>query len=263
MKHFYLFSILLILLSNQTKAQKLKKDTISKKTLTKHTYRTEISPYSLTLRGGLTQFFGELGQQDMNGSMGLGFARSVNKNVTLDLEYTAGKFGGQQEQLFNSYFVNEYNLVEILVKWNLLEQFKKKKPTDYNLSVYGGLGLMFFSANAYDLTTDEVVRFSNSEVSKRNQLFLRWGNPRGKAGIKKTRERVIPIGTSLEFILSEKLKVGVDYRFYFIRTDKADATSGQRLVNPEEADSYSDTLNDKFSLLSISVTYSFAKLGKK
>ena len=122
---------------------------------------------------------------------------------------------------------------------------------------------MFFTANAYDMTTDELVRFSNSKASKRNQLFLRWGNPGGKSGIKKTRERVIPIGTSLEFILSEKLKVGVDYRFYFIRTDKADATSGQRLLNPEEADSYSDTPNDKFSLLSVSLTHSFAKPGRR
>ena len=263
MKHFYLLIVILFLLSNRTGAQKLKVEMPVKKKTAGNTYRTEISPYSLTLRGGLTQFFGELGQQDMKGSLGLGFARSVNKSVSLDLEYTAGKFGGQQEQLFNSYFVNEYNLVEMLVKWNLSEQFKKKKATDYNLSIYGGLGLMFFSANAYDLTTNELVRFSNSEVSKRNQLFLRWGNPQGKAGIRKTRERVIPIGTSLEFILSEKLKVGVDYRFYFIRTDKADATSGQRLVNPEEADSYSDTPNDKFSLLSVSLTHSFAKPGKR
>ena len=263
MKHVYLHFIVLALLYGTAEAQQRKRVTTpAKRTFHKAT-KTEISPYSLTLRGGLTQFFGELNEQDMHASLGVGIARKINKSVSLGLDYTAGKVGGQKAQLFNSYFVNEYNLVEILVKWNLLEQFKKKKPTDYNLSVYGGLGLMFFSANAYDLTTDEVVRFSNSEVSKRNQLFLRWGNPRGKAGIKKTRERVIPIGTSLEFILSEKLKVGVDYRFYFIRTDKADATSGQRLVNPEEADSYSDTPNDKFSLLSISVTYSFAKLGKK
>ena len=263
MKHLYLFGILLILLFNQTRAQKLREDTIPKKNSSKNKYRTEISPYSLTFRGGLTQFFGELGQQDMKGSLGLGLVRSINKNLSLNLEYTAGKLGGQQEQLFNSYFVNEYNLIEILAKWNLLEQFQKEKPIDYNLSIYGGLGLMFFTANAYDMTTDELVRFSNSKASKRNQLFLRWGNPGGKSGIKKTRERVIPIGTSLEFILSEKLKVGVDYRFYFIRTDKADATSGQRLLNPEEADSYSDTPNDKFSLLSVSLTHSFAKPGRR
>jgi len=263
MMHLYLLVIILFLLSSRSEAQKQEIVSRTRKYQTTNTRRTEISPYSLTLRGGLTQFFGELGQQDMQGSTGISLGRSVNKNVNLNLDYTTGKLGGQKEDLFNSYFVNEYNTVEILVKWNLLEQFQKQKPIDYNLSVYGGLGIMFFAANAYDLTTDELVRFSNSQTSKRNQLFLRWGNPGGKPGIKKTRERVIPIGTSLDFILSEKWRIGVDYRFYFIRTDKADATSGQRLVNPEEADSYSDTPNDKFSLLSVSLTHSFAKPGKR
>jgi hypothetical protein len=211
------------------------------------------------LKGGLTQFFGELNEQDMRSSFGIGLDRNINKSISLSLNYTAGKVGGQKVELFNSYFINEYNTVEILTKWNLTEQFGSSKSNLCNISIYGGLGLMFFSANAYDVTTGKLLRFSNSELSKRNQIFLRWGNPGGKSGIRKTRERVIPIGTSVDYLVSEKWILGMDYRFYFIRTDKADATSGQRLVNPEEQDSYSDTPNDKFSVLSVSLIHYFAK----
>ena len=262
MKHVYLHFIVLALLYGTAEAQQRKRVTTpAKRTFHKAT-KTEISPYSLTLRGGLTQFFGELNEQDMHASLGVGIARKINKSVSLGLDYTAGKVGGQKAQLFNSYFLNEYNTVEILAKWNLTEQFTHQKSELCNISVYGGLGLMFFNANAYDLTTNELLRFSNSEASKRNQIFLRWGNPGGRAGIKKTQERVIPIGTSLDYCLSEKWQVGLDYRFYFIRSDKADVTSGQRLINPEEKDSYSNTPNDKFSLLSVSIIHCFARPRK-
>ncbi|WP_221394769.1 hypothetical protein [Dyadobacter sp. NIV53] len=262
MKHVSLHFIVLVLLYGTADAQQRKKDTIpAKRTFTK-TIRTEISPYSLTLRAGLTQFFGELNEQNMQGSFGIGLDRKLNKSVSLGLDYTAGKVGGQKTELFNSYFINEYNTAEILIKWNLTEQFTHQKSQLCNISVYGGLGLMFFNAHTYDLTTNELLRFTNSESSKRNQFFLRWGNPHGRSGINKTREGIIPVGTSLDYCLSEKWRISMDYRFYFIRTDKADATSGQRLINPEEEDSYSGTPNDKFSLLSVSITHSFAKPRK-
>lgn len=262
MKHVYLHFIVLVLLYRTTTAQPRKSNPTIAKYTSHQTIRTEISPYSLTLRGGLTQFFGELNQQDMKGALGIGFERTITKKFSLSLDYTTGKIGGQKLELFNSYFINEYNTAEFIVKWNLTEQFTPQKSDLININIYGGLGLMFFSADAYDITTNKLLRFSNSESSKRNQLFLRWGNPGGHAGIKKTRERIVPIGTSIDCYVSAKWKIGLDYRFYFIRSDKADATSGQRLINPEEADSYSNTQNDKFSLLSVSLTHCFAKLQK-
>jgi hypothetical protein len=225
--------------------------------------RDSVSPYALTVRGGLTQFFGELNEQDMLGSAGIGLERSFNKSISGHLEFTAGKIGGQKRELFNSYFVNEYNGFEVFAKWNLTRQFSHQKSDMFDISIYGGVGLMIFSAKAHDLTTHALLRFTNSTTSKRNQLFLRWGNPGGRAGVKKTNERFIPIGTSVAFIGSERWKMGLDYRFYFVRTDKLDATSGQRLINPEEADSYSDTPNDKFGLLSVSLTYCFPKSGSR
>ncbi len=218
-----------------------------------------ISPYSLTVHGGLTQFYGELQKQDMRGVLGIGLNRSFNKSLSLGFEYSIGKLGGEEIPFFNSYFINEYNAAELLVKWNLMEQFVQNHHDDLDLSIYGGLGLMMFSANAYDITSNKLLRFTNSATSARNQLFLRWGNPHGKPGIKKTNERIIPVGIEANYKLFEKLIFGIDYRFYFVRSDKVDATSGMRLINPEEADTYSKTPNDKFSFLSFSVMYKFSK----
>ena len=109
MKHVYLQFIALVLLYRTTTAQSHKRNPTIARDLSHQTTRTEISPYSLTLRGGLTQFFGELNQQDMKGALGISLERKVNKKVSLNLDYTTGKIGGQKLELFNSYFINEYN----------------------------------------------------------------------------------------------------------------------------------------------------------
>jgi hypothetical protein len=224
-------------------------------------FPSEISRYSVGLQTGLTQFYGELNNQDMKGMVGVHLSRNLSRIFAMGLYYTAGKLGGEKEPFFNSYFLNEYNSFELSAKWSLSEQFRKKrqKPGPFDVAVYAGIGLMIFNSNAFDLKTNALVRFSNSEKSARNPLFLRWGTPKGPAGIRKTREGILPIGLSMHYEILEQWQVGVDARFYFIRTDKADATSGRRLVNPEESSSYSDTPNDKFSLLSFSVIH---RLGK-
>ncbi|SEJ13333.1 hypothetical protein SAMN04487995_3389 [Dyadobacter koreensis] len=221
------------------------------------------SRYSVIVRGGLTQFYGELQKQDMRGMLGLGVNRKFNNPLSLSLEYTTGKLGGEEISFFNSYFINEYNSVELLAMWDLTGQFIPSYDGELNVNIYGGLGLMMFSANAYDITSNTLLRFTNSPSSARNPLFLRWGNPHGSPGIKKTNERIIPVGLCVDYKLFEKLIFGFDYRFYFVRTDKVDATSGMRLINPEEADSYSKTPNDKFSFLSLSATYKFSRYPKR
>ena len=222
-----------------------------------------ISPYSVTIRGGLTQFYGELGQQDMPAIFGIEVNRAINRTLSASLQYSTGKLGGQEVSFFNSYFINEYNAIELLAKWNLTEQFVADNDGEFNIHIYTGLGLMMFSANAFDIKTNNLLRFTNSKTSARNPLFLRWGKPHGKWGIKKTNERIIPIGASFDYKLFEKLIFGFDYHFYFVRSDKVDATSGMRLINPEEADSYSKTPNDKFSFLALSITYKLSGSTKR
>jgi hypothetical protein len=213
----------------------------------------------VNLRGGMTQFFGELNEQDMQTVVGVSLGKYLKKEFAIQIDYNAGKVGGQKLQFFNSYFINEFNTLELLAKWDLTEQFNRLEPGPLHLTVYGGFGQIYFSANAFDLDNNEIVRFTNSELSARNPLFLRWGPAKGPRGIKKTREGILPVGTTLEFSLLPAMKLSVDYRFYFVRTDKMDATSGRRLLNPEEAESYSNTPNDKFSFLSFTLNCKFGK----
>jgi len=259
MKYICLLVVAVPLLFCKVTAQKKPGKTQYDKNRYNHNIKLELSPFSLTVKTGLSQFFGEMHEQDMKGALALGASGKISKGISLGLDYSAGKIGGEKADFFNSYFITEYNTAEFTAKWNLTRQFSKRKTIDFEISAYAGIGVIFFSANAYDLTTNDLVRFSNSERSKRNQLFLRWGNPRGREGIKKTHERIIPLGTTLDYNLSERWKLGLDYRFYLVRTDKLDATSGQRLINPEEEDSYSDTPNDKFSLFAVTLTHCFAK----
>jgi hypothetical protein len=218
---------------------------------------------SIDIYGGLTQFYGELNEQDMKSMMGIGAHLHLNRKIEIVFNYTSGKLGGQKRNFLNSYFINEYNTWELATRWSISQQFLKNANDPVDFGVYGGVGLVVFSAHAYDLKTGELVRFTNSNLSARNPLFLRWGPPKGPAGIKKTHEGILPVGMNIAYGGKARLKVGIDFRFYFIRTDKADATSGQRLVNPEEADSYSNTPNDKFSFIAVSMSYRFSKLPGK
>lgn len=215
----------------------------------------ELSPYSITLRGGLTQFFGELNTQDMR-FMG---SASINAHVlpafTMGLNYTRGQIGGEKEEFYNSYFLNKFSVLSLIGHWDLTEQFSNYVDDKLHIGVYGGIGMMYFSANAYDLTTNELVRFTNSDVSGRTPLFLRYGSPKGRPGVDKTHERTVPLGITLNYQINRSWQIGLDYRFHFARNDKLDATSGRSLANPEEALTYSDTPNDKFSFLSLALTH--------
>jgi hypothetical protein len=216
-------------------------------------------PGFINIRGGLTQFFGELNSQDMHAVAGISAGWAFNKQFSIQADYNAGKVGGEKQAFFNSYFVNEFNTLECIIKWDLTEQFNKREPGPAHFSLYAGIGQIWFTANALDIDDNKLLRFSNSKLSARNPLFLRWGRPKGPPGIKKTREGILPVGTSMDYALLKQLKIGLDYRFYFVRTDKMDATSGWRLTNPEESESYSDTPDDRFSYLSVFLSYRFGR----
>ena len=255
--HQYLLAAILFLAASAAHAQ-TRRGASSNGISQKKTYdRKDYQPYTVTINAGLTQFFGELSEQDMRGVSGASIGKAFNKNISLHLDYHSGKLGGQKSAFFNSWFVNHFNSVELLAKWNLTEHFSRFEPGNASFSIYGGLGIIHFNANAFDLDNNTLLRFTNSQLSARNPHFLRWGRPKSLANIKKTREGMLPLGTSIDYKLLKYWKIGLDYRFYFVRTDKLDATSGMRLMNPEESESYSDTPNDKFSFIAVTLAYRF------
>lgn len=219
--------------------------------------RKEEFPASIAFRAGLTQFYGELAEQDMQTMIGLSLRRSFNKTFALRLDYTKGQLGGQDVSFFNAYFLNRYQTLELAAQWDLTEQFNRFEPGNLHLYMYGGLGLMYFNAWAFSMNDSRLLRYTNSPNSARNPLFKKWGKPHGPPGIRSTHEGIIPLGISPEYRFLKHWKLIFDFRFYLVRTDKADATSGMRTLNPEESESYSDTPNDKFSFITAGIGFQF------
>lgn len=213
--------------------------------------------YSIIVRGGLTQFYGELNKQDFKTITSLGVTKKIAGTLSAEFDYTVGRLAGEQEKFFNSYFVSEYNSLELLGRLNISDQFFYDPEDKIRATVYAGLGLMLFSSEAFDLTTGERVRFTNSIQSRRNPLFLRWGTPKGSRPIKKTNERIIPLGITLNYRITRYWELGLEYRFHFVRSDKVDATSGMSLLNPEESTSYSSTPNDRYSFVALALHHRF------
>ena len=122
-------------------------------------------PLFMTVRTGLTQFYGELNAQAMHGMAGLGGGLWFNKQFGAELDFHAGKIGGEKVAFFNSYFENEYNSVECIVKWDLSEQFSRNEPGLAHVILFAGLGQIWFSAHAFDLDDNRLLRFTNSAQS--------------------------------------------------------------------------------------------------
>ncbi len=226
--------------------------------------RGQMSPsaFGVTVRTGPTFFWGELKDRNIRSATGIGltatYFRTSSLSLGVDVHY--GTLGGEKKAFFNSGFRTHYYAVEAVQRWDIGAFLSREEDNPYHLHLIAGIGLAFFRANAYDLDTGERIRFSNHPAnSARTPLFRRWGPPQGPPGIRQTRERLIPVGMVFDYDLTPCWKAGVDLRWYFARTDKLDATSGYRLLNPEEADSYSDTPNDCFSQLTVSVGYRFLR----
>ncbi len=221
--------------------------------------RKVLTPISLVAKGGFTKFYGELNEKSFGGTGGIGVRYEILGPFSAGLDFSTGSLNGRKSAFYKSYFKAGYNMVELLGRFDFTEAFSYYHDEKYHVSAYTGLGLMMFNANAYDLSTGERLRYTNSAYSGRNPLFQKFGTPKAATGIKKTHERAVPLGISVDYHFSETWQAGLDYRFYFVRSDKVDATSGTSLDNPEEAGSYSGTPNDVFSFLTVSLTHRLVK----
>lgn len=219
-------------------------------------------PWSVAVRAGATQFWGELYQRNWDREWGvdIGYHFTTAEAFSIGFEVHKGSLSGQKKQFFNSRFKNHYTSTMILPRWDLLRGLTWDREQRWRMILYTGVGLSFFSAEAFDLDSGRRLRYTNDPVhSGRNALFKKYGLPVRKLGIRKTMERVVPLGFSPEYRISGGLTIGMDFRFIWVRTDKMDATSGLRTLNPEEADSYSDTPNDAYSSTLLYIRYRFLK----
>ncbi len=226
----------------------------------------DLVPLSVSARGSATQFWGELNRRNTSRAWGGGVQAHLKdaEAFSLGLDVHTGRLTGRKKKFFHSYFIHDFVSVEFIPRFDIIRSIRRDPEQKVSLNLYAGVGLTLFSADAYDLDTGERVRFTNDpEKSGRNPLFQKYGTPKGKIGIRKTHERIIPVGAAISYALSKGVGAGLDIRYYLARTDKLDATSGMRLTNPEEAESYSCTPNERYSTLTVFMNYRFLRNKRK
>ena len=228
----------------------------------------EVGGWSITLKTGVTQFFGELSAPSFQALYGLDVNKGISPSVTLKLATEGGNLSGSKSDYYNSKFRTDFYMINLIAVYNVSRLIDEELPV--NIGVYAGLGTMRYSSKAYNATTGEVVRVSSDPSTGldgvHTTLFARWGDPRGKRGIYYSIERSVPLGITASMPIGDNFNAGLDLRYNYIRNDKIDATSGldrSDLTNKGAAYkfwgplSYSDTPNDQWAYAAFYVTYKF------
>lgn len=219
-------------------------------------------PFSFAVRGGVTHFWGELHHQNRSRIRGLGVYYHLTdaEAFSFGAELHWGRLTGEKRNFFNSRFVNEFQTIELVPRWDMIRGITWNQHHRFSLHWYAGVGLIFFHAEAYDLTSQERVRYTNDPVrSRRTALFKKYGPPFRKTGVLRTHEAIIPFGFTPACRITPNLEASLDFRFIWARTDKLDATSGYRLINPSGKNSYSNTPNDIYSCIQLTLRYRLMK----
>ncbi len=220
-------------------------------------------PASVSIRLGASQLYGDLRFPRADLSAGMHLSLPFTHVIAAELLLDVGRLRAEQEVFYNSRAQTLFGQVALAGSINLLRLFSNE-PQRSSLTVYGGMGLIFFDAKAYNLQTDKLQRFSNDELSYHSSNGV---TTHGSQGVTFTRERAYPIGLRFMKPLGRQVSVFGDLRFTFVNTDKLDATvdgdntayagvtgSGFIYGNPQGSQN-----KDKWGALSIGLTYFFGQ----
>jgi hypothetical protein len=222
--------------------------------------------WSVSLKTGYTQFFGELGDSPKNLAVyGIGVTKGISRNFNLKLDFEAGNLAGEEKQFYKSKFTSDFYQLNLLGIMNIGNMLSEELP--FNLSIYAGIGTMGFNSMAYDLADGHLQRYTSIVGDGgHTPVFSKYGNAVSDQNIFYTRERVYPVGLMMSYPIGNRINLGLDFRYNFVRTDKLDATSGVDRsdisknggVNKVYGQlTYSDTPNDKWGYAALYLTYKF------
>ena len=222
----------------------------------------KMNTWSISAHFGPSMFFGDLREYDFwpvskttsdshkeSGTIQGGI--TINKQLSYlfgaRLDGTIGNLRGMKRRNYNRYFEGKYGDVTLSgtvnLKGLLLGPNKMKR---WKIDAYVGFGQVFYDATAYDLTGGVKLR----ETGKKND----W---------------VIPTGLNINYELTPRLDLGLDFRLNHTNSDYLDATYGGDFSrNPGDGFSIADQKTsrkgnselDQYGYGSIQLTY---KLGKK
>ncbi|CAG5007910.1 Peptidoglycan-associated lipoprotein [Dyadobacter sp. CECT 9275] len=222
----------------------------------------KLNTWSISAHVGPSMFFGDLREYDFwpvnttnnvdshkeSGTFQGGL--TINKQLSYlfgaRLDGSIGNLRGMKRRNYNRYFEGKYTDVSLSgtvnLKGLLIGPNKMKR---WKIDAYAGIGQVFYDATAYDLTGGVKLR----ETGKKND----W---------------IVPTGLNINYEVSKRIDIGLDFRLNHTNSDYLDATyGGDYSRNPQDGFSIKDQKTsrkgnselDSYGYGSIQLTY---KLGK-
>jgi hypothetical protein len=228
--------------------------------------RAESQPASLAVRAGFNQLYGDLKDPISTPFGGASLLIPITKTITVELPFDVGTLQSQQDEYYHSKAKTRFIQVAGAVSVDILEWFKQGQKL-VELRPYGGAGLLFFRAEAGDLTTGAVQRVTNNAGSHRSRDGI---EARGKAGVKRTNELVWLVGLRGSTALSRRMSIFGDVRLNLVRTDKLDATLDDnnqvmQATGPAftEGNHYGKNSHDKWGYVAVGLNFYFGERFSK
>ncbi|MGV3561401.1 hypothetical protein [Larkinella arboricola] len=223
-------------------------------------------PASFVIRGGLTQLFGDLKDLQSTPFLGASLTVPITNILAVEVPVDYGTLKAQQDEFYHSASSARFTQVALAASVDVLPWFRQEQRL-VEVRPYVGTGLLFFRAEAHNLTTGALQRLTNNQNSRRTRDGI---ETRGKAGIRNTHELVWLTGIRVATALSRQMSVFGDIRFNFVRTDKLDATldGNNQIMKPgslayTEGNHYGKNTTDKWGYMAVGLTFYFGERFKK
>lgn len=253
----------------------------------------KMNTWSVTGYGGLTRFFGDLGENEIkpNKSAGLtyGWGLSLNKQITpifgAQIAFRNGDLKGSKRGIQGIDLVTKEPIIEngVIKTYDVYFESPSfmqasldatmnlnrlllgpNKMRRWKIDAHAGFGIMYFHSRLYDMATGvEKLRTNTSGSSKTAGTWNRNGSTY-------TREWVFPVGLSVNYELSSRFDIGVDFSYNHVNTEKLDLTIGSLTDYDRQSGIWGfykgDSNQDKWGSAMVSLTYKLGKsaaMGKK
>lgn len=209
---------------------------------------------------GLGSVIGELGDFfSFRGVYGLNIEKGISEKVNFNIGIIGGNLYGLARDPYYSEFKNDFFQIQTLSILNVSRySIASYNKNVFELKLYGGISMIWFHSDVYDLKTGKFLRATSENASKHTTLFQPTGSGIGEAGIYYTRELVIPIGFKVDYKLNDDFALNFDLGYNWVNNDKLDGTTPNNLLQPNiiaGVNSYSNTLNDGWINITLGLKY--------
>ena len=193
---------------------------------------------------------------------GVGVEKGISERINIGISIVGGKLLGSENEPYFSKFESDYFQIQTIgiinISKYLTDSYTKR---NVEFKCYGGVGLIWFHTNVYDLKSGIFLRTTADGNTRHTTYFQQAGNGIGDIGIFYTRELVVPLGFRVDSKFNENFGFTFNLGYNWVYNDKLDGTTNYNIANPNivgGVNSYSDTANDAWINLSVGLKYIFS-----